>query len=53
MSSIQNKQHNFTVEYTPQDFFYSTHRGDLPDDNNCKVLEAEFKSNANDCDNNQ
>ena len=53
MSSIQNKQYNFTMDYSPHDFFYSTHRNQLPNDNMCKVLEEDFKLNAIDCDDNQ
>jgi len=53
MSNIQNKQYNFTVDYNPHDFFYSTHRNDLPSDINCEVLQEDFKLNAFDCDDNQ
>jgi hypothetical protein len=50
MSNISNKQYNFELNYTPYDFFYSTKRKDLPNENQCKVLEEEHKLNAFKCD---
>lgn len=49
MSNISNKQYNFELNYTPYDFYYSTNRKDLPNENQCKVLEEEKKIKSFKC----
>mgnify|MGYP001185416535 CR=1 FL=1 len=50
--SISNRQYNFELNYTPYDFFYSTNRGDLPNETMCGVLEHQIKEGSINCENN-
>mgnify|MGYP001095729410 FL=1 len=49
--SISKKDHTFELSYDPYNFYYSTNRQDLPDENTCMELIEKHKDETLKCDN--